>query len=69
MYKCMGGIANETDIMMYVTFMPVMDGSKENEIFGQATASGDISMGIDTSVTDAVFEVGAKYYVDFTKVD
>lgn len=60
---------NADDNMVYVSFMPVMDGSEENIIFGQATASGDINMGIDMDVTEARFEVGAQYYVDFTLVE
>lgn len=68
-FRCDTVWAQEDGKMIHVSFSPVMDGSKENEMFGQATASGSITMGIDPTVTNAVLVQGAEYYVDFTQVE
>jgi|LGOV01.1.fsa_nt_gb hypothetical protein len=70
-FECLSVWPQEDGEMVHVTLMPVMDGSKENEMFGQATASGSISMGIVPEVTAAagLFVAGKQYYVDFTPVE
>lgn len=46
---------------------PVVSGSPENESFFRTTPSGSITVTIKPSETDASLELGADYYVDFTR--
>lgn len=70
-FECISIWPQENGEMIHIGFTPVMDGSEENKMFGDATASGTISMGIDPAFTQAAgaFVVGSEYYVDFTKVE
>lgn len=47
-------------------FSAVTDGSVENKKFFEYTPTGEISIG---TYKDDVFEVGAEYYIDFTKCE
>jgi hypothetical protein len=46
--------------------MPVTSGSDENKSFFEATPSGSLKLG---QFRDDLFEVGAQYYIDFTKAE
>ena len=46
---------------------PVMEGSKENEIFGNASPCGKIEISILNPDAFNQFEWNKEYYVDFTK--
>lgn len=46
---------------------PVMSGSEENKAFWAATPSGQLVLGIKSTMPAAQsFEVGRDYYLDFT---
>lgn len=46
-------------------FLPVYSGSEENDRFFASTPSGNIVL--DVTNEAVIFEVGKKYYVDFTE--
>ena len=48
---------------------PVSVGSPENEEFFRTTPAGDISVTVKRIETAASLDLGAEYYVDFTKAD
>jgi hypothetical protein len=47
----------------------VQSGSEENKVFSEYTPSGSIEIYIQRRDTLDLFEVGAEYYVDFTKAE
>lgn len=48
---------------------PVIGETAENKAFFRTTPSGEISVTIKTEATEASLELGADYYVDFTKAE
>ena len=48
---------------------PVTGGCLDNEAFFRTTPVGDLSITVKRDQTAASFELGAEYYVDFTKAD
>jgi hypothetical protein len=48
---------------------PVTDAKPENEKFFEATPSGEIKLGTVNLEAAKQFELGAEYYVEFTKAD
>lgn len=52
-----------------VKLIPVRADEGEDSIFGKYTPSGDMRMMILNPEAAAYFEVGASYYVDFSKVE
>ena len=47
---------------------PVTPGSPENEEFFRTTPAGEISVTVKRVETAASLDLGAEYYIDFTKV-
>lgn len=45
------------------------DGNPENEAFYAATPSGEIKMEMLNQAAGEQFELGAEYYIDFTRAD
>jgi len=54
--------------LVTIRLTPVTDGSEEDKAFFAATPSGQVELGVLTEEAGAAFEIGAKYYLDFTKV-
>lgn len=50
-----------------IKLSPVLDGSEENKKFYQFTPGGHIELSVVNP--EAGFELGAEYYVDFTKAE
>ena len=50
-----------------ITLTPVTSGSVENTQFYAATPCGHIELGMVNNEAALAFELGAEYYVDFTK--
>jgi len=50
-----------------VVLVPVIDGSEENKEFYRWTPGGAISLDTINAAAAAQFEVGAEFYVDFTR--
>lgn len=48
---------------------PVNGSNDENKAFFDATPSGEISLGIIKEEVAKKFEIGAEYYIDFTKAE
>lgn len=51
-----------------IELMPVTSGSEENKSFWEYTPSGKIELSI-SGKSQAVFEVGKAYYVDFSEAE
>lgn len=50
-----------------IKLQPVTSGSEENQSFYEATPSGSIELGTVNEAAASQFELGAEYYIDFTK--
>lgn len=50
-----------------VALAPVVDGSEENKEFYRWTPGGSITLDTINDAAAAQFDVGAEFYVDFTK--
>ena len=48
---------------------PVTGGSPENQAFFDSTPSGSIHLGTVNEESGKTFELGAEYYIDFTKAE
>lgn len=56
--------------MSNIKLEAVMDGtSQENKEFFEATPSGQINLNCANQEAAKAFEIGAQYYVDFTKAE
>lgn len=53
----------------FVRLAPVTASSEENKSWAKYTPSGSIEMNIDNPEAYDAFELGAEYYVDFTKAE
>jgi hypothetical protein len=60
-----GGVAGTVRLEAVIS----QDPEHENKVFTDLTPSGFISIGITKPETLAFYEVGAEYYVDFTKAE
>jgi len=52
-----------------ILLSPVCDGTSENQAFYAATPSGKIELGVLNKDAGDYFELGADYYVEFSKVE
>ncbi len=50
-----------------IELQPVMSGSPENEAFYAATPGGSVKLMTVSDEAGTQFELGAEYYIDFTK--
>lgn len=57
---------SDTKLLYAAKFSPVTQGSEENKRFYDATPSGHIEL---ATYKEDLFQVGAEYYIDFTKAE
>jgi len=67
-FKC-DAIKKRDDVEGAEIYMiPVVGGSEENDQFFKYTPWGSFHMGVVSTDTASLFEVGKEYYLDFTPV-
>lgn len=66
-FRCTDVQPQEDGSLQTASFLPVTSGSKENEQFFKLTPGGNILLSVVSPSVSNEFEVGAEYFVDFTK--
>lgn len=59
----------KSDVAAVIVLQPVSSGSAENESFYRWTPGGRIELAVVKEETANQFELGAEYYIDFTKAE
>ena len=60
---------NQNDGGFSLTFLPVTNGSAENERFYKFTPAGNLQLSTINAKAAAGFDVGCEYYLDFSPAD
>jgi hypothetical protein len=62
-----GVVAGQSEKLVTIKMVPVINGSEENKEFFKYTPSGEMRIGTLNQKAAEYFELGKEYYVDFTK--
>jgi len=63
------GKETKNGVITTVNLFPVKAGDGEDNIFGKATPSGSMRLGIMNEAAAQLFALGKAYYVDFSPAD
>lgn len=63
------GSKNDEKVMSNVSLAPVAPGGGEDSIFGTATPTGSMRLGIMNESAAQLFAIGKAYYVDFSPAE